>query len=101
MATLYVSEYVNEPVINGRFVNAASEPAIAEQHIAIGGSSAAGSVFNVTTKFIRVHTDAICSIAIGVAPTAVATAKRMAANQTEYFGVPPNQGATIAVISNS
>lgn len=101
MAVLYISEYVNEPVINGRFINAASEPAIAEQHVAIGSTSTASAAFNVLTKFVRIHTDAICSIAFGASPTAVATAKRLAANSTEYFGVPPLLGYSVAVITNT
>jgi hypothetical protein len=59
----------------------------------------ASAPFDPRTKFIRVHTDAICSIAIGVNPTAVATEMRMAANQTEYFGVGAN--SKIAVITNT
>ena len=47
---------------------------------------------------IRVHCDAICSISIGNSPVATTTNKRLAANQTEYFGVIPGQ--QIAVITN-
>lgn len=104
MAVLYVSEYVSAPlVVVGQQLAVGSEPAVAEQHVAIGSSSAASSAFNAATKFIRVHTDAICSVAIGpvASVTAVATAKRMYQNSTEYFGVPPGQSYAIAVITNS
>jgi orotate phosphoribosyltransferase len=48
---------------------------------------------------VRVHTDAICSIAYGANPTATINSFRMNANTTEYFGV--NPGDKIAVISNT
>jgi hypothetical protein len=99
MATLYVSEYDHVVSLLEGANPVAQEPALAEQHIAIGASSVQGSAFSSVTRFVRVHTDAICSIAIGTSPTAVATAKRMAANSTEYFGV--RGGDTIAVITNT
>lgn len=97
MATLYVSEFGD--LAMGR-AQAMSMPPLASQTVAIGGASAATTnAFGPTTKMIRVHTDVICSIAIGPAPTAVATAMRMAADATEYFGVMP--GDKIAVITNT
>lgn len=100
MATLYVSEYSRQVIDYLRLgVPAPQEPSIAEQAVAIGGSSTPSSAFNAQTKFVRVHTDVICSVAFGVSPTAVITAKRMAAGQTEFFGVRP--GDKIAVIANT
>jgi hypothetical protein len=100
MAVLYISEYDRQCIDYLRLgVPAPQEPSIAEQSVAIGGTSAASAAFNAKTKFVRVHTDAICSIAFGVSPTAVATAKRMAAGQTEFFGVRP--GDKVAVITNT
>lgn len=104
MASLYVEEYngvgagasIVGPALAG--AQAAQEPSVTSQLLTISASSTAGAAFNAKTNLIRVHCDAICSIAIGKTPTAVATAKRMAANQTEYFGVRP--GDTIAVITN-
>ena len=94
MATLYVCEYADDDI------NSAKEPPLAEQTVAIGGASVACSnAFHAQTRLIRVHTDAICSIAIGKAPTATAAKKRMAANTTEYFSV--ESGFKIAVITNS
>lgn len=94
MATLYLAEFAESDV------NSSKEPPIAEQTIAIGGSSVACSnAFNARTRLIRVHTDAICSIAIGAAPTATAAKRRMAANQTEYFSV--EAGFKVAVITNT
>lgn len=77
---------------------APQEPSLVEQVIPITGSTTSGSVFNPSTQLIRVHADAICSIVIGTGPAATTANKRLAANQTEFFGV--GFGQTIAVISN-
>lgn len=96
MATVYISEYPPYP-INGLPVP--KGPRIAAQTVAITAGSLSSSAFNASTGMVRVHTDAICSIQIDKAPTAVATEGRMAANQTEYFAV--STGDKIAVITNS
>jgi hypothetical protein len=107
MATLYIDEYSTVATVGQNLgpaftpVQAGVMPSLVSQNVAIGGSSAQSSAFNGKTLLIRVHTDVICSIAIGSNPTAVTTATRMAANQTEYFGVPPNTGYKIAVIANT
>lgn len=97
MPTLYVSEFGD--LAMGR-AQAGSLPPLASQTVAIGGTSAASTnAFGPNTRMIRVHTDAICSVAVGPTPTAVATAMRMSADSTEFFGVTP--GDKIAVISNT
>lgn len=97
MATLYVSEFGGLAVERAQVM---SHPPLASQTIAIAGASAqATNAFKPDTRLIRVHTDAICSVAIGPNPTAVTTAMRMVAGATEYFGVMP--GDKIAVISNT
>lgn len=94
MATLYVTEFADDDI------NSAKEPPLQEQTVAIGGGSVqCSNAFTNTTRLIRVHTDAICSIAIGLNPTATTAKRRMAANQTEYFSV--EAGFKIAVISNT
>jgi hypothetical protein len=104
MATLYVAEYSTLASVPSSLTfgpqagQAPQEPPKAEYVINITGSSTAGQLFGGYTAMIRVHTDAICSIAIGTAPTATTSTKRLAANQTEYFGVAPGQ--RIAVITN-
>jgi len=97
MATLYVEELATMGLYGAAQI--AARPGVAAQTVAIGGSSTQSSAFNAQTKFIRVHTDAICSIAIGSNPTATTSNCRLAADQTEYFGVQP--GDKIAVISNT
>lgn len=96
MATLYITEFrdisnPNAPIAPGE--------AIASQTVAIGGSSTQSSAFNAQTRYVRLHTDAICSIAFGSDPTATATTARMAADATEYFTV--NPGSKVAVITNT
>lgn len=104
MATLYITEYDKLPILDssGSIPQAPVEPAIAEQHISITGSSAASAAFNVKTKFVMLNTDSACSLAWAIAggsPTAAATAQRMGANETRFYGVPYN--GKLAVISNT
>jgi hypothetical protein len=105
MAVLFVTEYdaqAWDAVANT--IPAGEEPYLAHQTIAIGGTSTpVTNPFNPKTRFVRVHTDAICSIKFGVGtPVATASEPRMAANQTEFFGVDASLGTMkIAVITNT
>lgn len=99
MATLYITEYVRTGLTPRVSVLAGEEPAIATQTVSIGASSAQSSAFNAETRFVRLNTDAACSILFGTNPTATASKTRMAANSTEYFAVLP--GMKLAVITNS
>lgn len=99
MAKLFISEYDRMPADPRGLVPTGSEPAVTTQAVAIGGASAQSAAFNARTKFIRLHTDAICSVKFGANPTATADDLRMAANQTEFFGVVGGQ--KVAVISNT
>lgn len=99
MATLYISEYRDMPRVSGLVYPVAQEPAITTQTVAIGGASTASSAFNTNTKFVRLHTDSICSIAFAASPTATTSTPRMAANATEYFAV--IAGQKVAVITNT
>lgn len=101
MAVLYITEYADMAQTVRGGAQIAQSPALAAQTVAIAGASAQSSAFNALTTFVRVHTDAICSIVISTNPTATATSKRMAADQTEYFGVPVGQSYKVAVISNT
>lgn len=95
MAKVFITEYAS--LSKGDSVG--EEPSITTQVVAIGGTSVQSAAFNTGTNFIRVHTDAICSIAFGTNPTATADSQRLAANQTEYYGVRP--GGKVAVITNT
>lgn len=97
MATLYVAEFERP---RNQWVNIGNAPPIAEQTVAIGGSSTqCTNGFNAKTAMVRVETDSICSIAFGTNPTAAATNMRMNAGDCEYFSVSPNM--KIAVIANT
>lgn len=102
MAFLYVAEFSELPISDNGTPLVGMTPAIAEQKLAVGVGSVASSAFNPLTRFVRLHTDAICSVAFaaaGATATAAVTNARLAANQTEYFGV---QGTgTVAVITNT
>ena len=98
MASLYVAEIrMNARTHNGGMLQAPEMAPVAEQKLTISGGSAQSSAFNASTLCVRVHTDAICHVAFGDNPTADSNNLRMAADQTEYFGVTPGQ--KLAVIS--
>lgn len=102
MAVLFISEYAEQVRdLRGYLVAAGQEPTLAEQQVAIGGTSAASSALNAKTTFVRIHTDAICHVSFGTAPTAATTTKRLAANSTEFFGVPVGKAFKVAVITGS
>ncbi len=100
MAILDVTEY-NELTQAGRghLVMAGQEPCTLNQQVAVGASSAQSSAFADTTRFIRIHSDVACRVAIGANPTASTASMRMGAGGTEYLGVLP--GLKIAVIATT
>lgn len=100
MAILYGSEYADivSTVRGGTAIP--KDPPLASWTIAIGGVSVQSPAFNANTKFVRIHSDAICSIKNNLSnPVATATDDRWAANQTEFRGVDP--GNKLAVITNT
>lgn len=101
MAAVYIAEFVSVAGTGNFTVAGALVAPVAEQTLSIGGGSVPSAAFNTRTKFVRIHTDAICSLAWGLNPTATITNMRMAANQTEYFGVPEAGSYKVAVISNT
>ena len=98
MAFVYISEFAALANVSGCPV--AMMPPIAEQKVAIGAETDSNA-FNAATRFIRVQNDAICSIAIGTAPTASTSTLRLAADSTEYFGVPLAGSYKLSVITNT
>lgn len=105
MATIYITEYASMGSAPFGPSQTPLEPPIAAYSFAITSASATPSapnaIFNNKTNLIRIHTDGICSVAIGVSPTAVVTANRMAANQTEFRSVPQGAPMTVAGIVNT
>lgn len=100
MTVLYITEFADVGHSQG-VIPSGAEPANISQTLAIGATTAASSAFQNNTSMIRLHTDSICSVAFGVSPSATATSRRMAANQTEYFTVPIGKAYQVAVISNT
>lgn len=103
MAVLYITEYAEQAIFpGGHALPAGKEPAVATQTVAISGSHAESSAFNAKTAFVRLHTDAICSVLTTAAGTAATTSHpRMAAGTTEYFAVEPGSSMKVSVISNT
>lgn len=97
MALCFIEEYLtSQAKLSGQV---AQEPSNTSQTpLVIAASSSQSAPFGANTYMIRVHVDAIASVAIGPNPTAVITNKRFAKDQTEYFGVLP--GHSLAVIAN-
>lgn len=100
MAVFYIAEYGAMKIVEGFGVSQIpdEDTLITEQTVAIG-AEAKSAAFNAGTTFIRVHTDAVCSFLYGANPTATTAKKRLAAGQTEYFGV--TAGKKISVITNT
>lgn len=99
MATLYITEFSTLGTAGGGAPQIAAMPPIAEQTVAIG-AEADSAALDGQTRFVRLHCDAVCSIMIGPGNPAATTVKmRMAADQTEYFGV--QAGTKVSVIANT
>jgi hypothetical protein len=99
MSTLYITEFVNSGAAYGHTPSTGRWPPIANQTVSIGAGSQTSNPFSSNTNMIRVECDSVCSIMIDFGtPVATDQDARMAANQTEYFTVFPNQ--VLAVIAN-
>jgi hypothetical protein len=107
MALLYVTEFAEMAIgPAGRVGQVAQQPPVAEQAlIASNGSVVVSNFFNTSTRMVRLHTDVICAVEFGTAPVAVAAGStgtaRMAANQTEYYGVPVGGLYKVAVTGST
>lgn len=103
MATLYIKEFSDQGlnVTNTPMPFPLENGAVTEQTVAIGAGSVQSAAFQNSTQLVLVNTDAICSILVGVNPTAVATKHRLPAGGSYLFAVPKNSGLKIAVITNT
>ena len=102
MAYLYVTEFESLaiPTEGGNAPIANAPPVVDQSPVAIAGGANKSAAFGSTTRFVRLHCDAICSIAFSATGTAAtASNMRMPASHTEYFGVRP--GFYVSVISNT
>jgi hypothetical protein len=103
MAKLYITEYsdIAQTVRGSAPVGQENSDVVEQTPVTIGGGSLSSSAFAATTTYVRIHADAICSIAFGTSPTATANSRRLAADTTEYFGVPKGSSYKVAVITNT
>ena len=101
MAKVYIGEYARQALDARGLVMAPEGPPIATQVLDTTAGVQQSSAFNAETRFIRVHTDGIISYLIGTNPTASTSNERMAANQTEYFGVINGTSQKISCITNT
>lgn len=93
---LYISEYAAMAQVSG--AQMAQDPPLATQVLAIGAGSVQSAPLNPATRFLRLHTDAVCCVSVGLNAVADPSFGRFAANQTEYRGVPERGNFTVAVI---
>src|SRR6267142_5973338 len=100
MANLYLAELNAIGGGGNHPISGAQWPPVTEQVISITGASVQSALLNKNTTLLRVNVDSACSISIGSNPTATLSTARLAANQTEYFSIPPNASYKIAVIAN-
>lgn len=102
MATLYITEIATQGQDgNTKQIILPQFPPLAEQTVAIAAGSAQSAALNASTTMVRLHTDAVCSVAIGANPTATAANMRMAANTSEWVSIPRGSSPKIAVITNT
>lgn len=88
MPSLYITEYANTGrELKKNISQTASEPRLADQKVTIDVTSTQSANLNAKTRIVRLHADAICSVAVGANPTATANMFRMAAGQTEYLSL--------------
>jgi len=97
MGKLYITEYSEAAIMPGG-VPVGAEPGT-EQTPVTYTTTTQSSAFGAKTKFVRIHTDSICSILFGADPTATTSSKRLSADQTEYFAVTP--GHKVAAVANT
>lgn len=98
MGILYIREYTDAAVEAGNGVPVMCEPGTDQSPITYS-TTTQSAAFGTNTKFVRVHTDSICSIVFGANPTATTNAARMTAGSTEYFSV--IAGQKVAAITNT
>jgi len=100
MPKLDITEY-SELSLTGRgsVIMAGQEPSFRNQQVDIGATSAQSESLSDVTKFVRIHSEAPCRVALGTDPTASSASMRMGAGGTEYLGVVP--GIKIAVIASA
>ena len=101
MAILYIAEFKDLAADgNGNKVSAPKWGALAQTAVNYAGGEQSHTLQGAT-NFVRMSTDAVCHYNAGASGTPAATTSmaRMAADQTEFIGVPP--GGVIRVIAGT
>ena len=105
MSKLYIAEYARLTQASGpgtAVLQAPEEPPVATQVVDVTSGAAQSAAFNGKTRFVRLHTDAICSVRFAANPTATINDARLAAGQTELRGVPGDgSAAKVSAIANT
>lgn len=106
MAKLYIREFKAAGMVSGQLPIADTRDSLDQAPVTIQATSTQSAAFADTTLFIRVETDAICSIAFGVDsgqtyanPVATTNNMRLGVDGVEYFAV--RSGDKLAVIANT
>lgn len=110
MSVITITEYVSTAIVisGGMVVQVPQEPPLAEQAIAITGSSVQSAAFNKATTLVRVNIDgtAAAALTFGTNPTATVPSaglgsQRVSTNGTQFHGVPRNQSFKVAFIATT
>ena len=103
MATLYITEHASQVRDAAGYLvhGTPAYPATAEQTVAVGAGSTASAMLQANTTIVELVSDVVCSIAVGIGPTATVTNRRLPANVPVQIGVPANSGFKIACITNT
>lgn len=96
MTKLYVAEFEAGTIGSD---GAPKQPALTDYVVDYTAGHAESAAFNGATGMIEIHTDAVCSILIGKAPTATTSHMRMASGETRRYSVQP--GDKISAVTNS
>lgn len=100
MAKLYITEYQDMPRDSKGIAIVAGNEADGggvDQVVDFTAGATQSAAFGAETRFVRINTDSIGSLAFGANPTATTSNKRMAANTTEYWGVKGGQKVSAIV----
>lgn len=106
MGILYITEYADMAQMpNGGHGSFPQQPMLVEQTL-VFTTHVESAAFNVLTRFVRLHTDAICTVQFGTAPVAIvasgtAGSARMVAGQTEYHGVPVGLSYKVSAVATT
>jgi hypothetical protein len=104
MSKFFITEYENVVFdARGEPVLAPEEPALVDQTPIdfSDGLPHPSAVFNSKTRYVMIHTDAICSYLVGANLKATVLNRRMATSETRFFGLKAGGGLSLSVIANT